>query len=82
MRGLLGVKSSPDGPEVRLPLRPRKRTQLIHRATSVQCQKRKSVWFQLEIAGASSALATARVSKSIGQGYCREGKINNKELQL
>src|SRR5258708_17885178 len=31
------VKSCPDGPEVRLPLYPRKRTQLGHRAMSETC---------------------------------------------
>src|SRR5258706_6003222 len=34
-----GVKSCPDGPEVRLRLYPRKRTQLGHRAMSALCQE-------------------------------------------
>ena len=33
------VKSCPDGPEVRLQLCPRKRTQIGHRAMSEKCQK-------------------------------------------
>src|SRR5258705_11698118 len=39
-RVLLWVKSCPDGPEVRLPLYPRKRTQLGHRAMSDKCHER------------------------------------------
>ena len=35
------VKNGPDGPEIRLPLFPRKRTQVGHRAVSVSCQYRK-----------------------------------------
>src|SRR5260370_39718826 len=35
------VKSCPDGPEVRLQLYPRKRTQLGHHAMSEKCQQRK-----------------------------------------
>src|SRR5258706_6283526 len=34
------VKSCPDGPEVQLPLYPRKRTQVGHRAMSEKCQIR------------------------------------------
>ena len=34
------VKSFPDGPEVQLPLYPRKRTQVGHRAMSEKCQER------------------------------------------
>ena len=36
------VTSRPDGPEVRLPLCPRKRTQSGHRAMSAWCQNQKS----------------------------------------
>src|SRR5258705_2927269 len=36
----LWVRSCPDGPEVRLPLYPRKRTQVGHRAMSEECQQR------------------------------------------
>src|SRR5258705_13862053 len=35
----ISVKRRPDGPEVRLPLYPRKRTQLGHRAMSEKCQE-------------------------------------------
>jgi len=34
------VINGPDGPEIRLPLFPRKRTQVGHRAMSVSCQQR------------------------------------------
>src|SRR5258705_9057466 len=34
------VKSCPDGPEVQLPLYPRKRTQVGHRAMPEKCQQR------------------------------------------
>ena len=34
----LWVKTGPDGPEIRLPLYPRKRTQVGHRAMSVSCR--------------------------------------------
>jgi len=37
--GQLRVKSCPDGPEVQLPLCPRKRTQLGHRVRSEKCHK-------------------------------------------
>src|SRR5258706_2958429 len=46
-RCLSWVKSCPDGPEVRLPLYPRKRTQDGHRAMSEKCQKRKSSVFPI-----------------------------------
>src|SRR5258708_32850141 len=35
----LGLINGPDGPEIRLPLFPRKRTQVGHRAMSVSCQQ-------------------------------------------
>src|SRR5712672_1458870 len=41
------VKSCPDGPEVQLPLYPRKRTQVGHRAMSEKCQQRKSALHEL-----------------------------------
>src|SRR6266478_261184 len=36
------VNNGPDGPEIRLPLFPQKRTQVGHRAMSVSCQQRTS----------------------------------------
>src|SRR6478736_6551192 len=36
------VINGPDGPEIRLPLFPRKRTQVGHRAISVSCQQQTS----------------------------------------
>src|SRR5712672_2693878 len=41
------VKSCPDGPEVQLPLYPRKRAQVGHRAMSEKCQQRKSALHEL-----------------------------------
>src|SRR6266446_10676487 len=38
IQGPFWVKSCPDGPEVQLPLYPRKRTQVGHRAMSEKCQ--------------------------------------------
>ncbi len=40
--GLGPVKRRPDGPEIRLPLYSRKRTQVGHRGMTVTCQQRKS----------------------------------------
>src|SRR5258705_553878 len=42
-RCLRWVKNRPDGPEIRLPLYPRKRTQVGHRVRSEMCQQRTSV---------------------------------------
>src|SRR6266481_7676327 len=41
-RCLCWVINGPDGPEIRLPLFPRKRTQVGHRAMSGSCHERKS----------------------------------------
>src|SRR5260370_34663117 len=64
----LRVINGPDGPEVRLPLYPRKRTQLGHRAMSEKCQ---TATLDVEAAqrksrpkGAPSAIAGAIIALS------------------
>jgi len=42
-RSVKGLINGPDGPEIRLPLFPRKRTQVGHRAMSGSCQRTKSL---------------------------------------
>src|SRR3981189_1838751 len=42
-----GVKSCPDGPEVQLPLYPRKRSQVGHRAMSEKCQEETHALHQI-----------------------------------
>src|SRR5260370_40442320 len=59
------VKSCPDGPEVRLQLYPRKRTQLGHHAMSEKCQQRKSESFD-HLVGARQQGGRYRQSERLG----------------
>src|SRR5258706_1554378 len=56
-------QTCPDGPEVQLPLYPRKRTQLGHRAMSEKCQTRKSSLHSITTSARPSSVGgTARPS--------------------
>src|SRR5260370_3951494 len=60
-----GSKSCPDGPEVQLPLYPRKRTQVGHRAMSEKCQQQTHAPRQIAPYRSACRCGRARLIRSI-----------------
>ena len=76
------VINGPDGPEIRLPLYPRKRTQVGHLAMSVSCHNRKSrSTFLIEV-GLEQVTSLVRADINHGGASLGQGAELNARLTL